>query len=171
MKNKLCWQSQASCQAVSIKTCQKREWTQGGEKSRSEKMGNIGRQALSSSQNPPRGQWALELSIPPSWHHLFQNAFLIPHFPLLFWLWVSLMIKFMCSAFLSVESIGPKMLSLSIETECRMVWGPTTWDSWEDDLFRRVVINVLYLPFVLRERKLLITTFWPFDFGILNRHN
>lgn len=107
------------------------------------------------------------LLLAPSFPKCFSDSIL----SFSFWLWVSLMIKFMCSAFLPVESVGPKLLSLSIETECRMVWGPTTWDSWEDDLFICVVINVLYLPFVLGETKLLITTFWPFDFGILNRRN
>lgn len=84
-----------------------------------------------------------------------------------FWWWVSLMIKFMCSIFLSVESAGPKMLSLSIEIKCQMDLGQTTWDSWEGNLFISVMINVLRLPIVLGEMKLLVFTFWLFDFGTL----
>lgn len=170
MKNELCWQSQASCQAVPIKTCQKREWTQGGEKARSENGRSWERGPVFSTEPLRRAvgsRGVRSLLMVPDFPECLADS--TPSFS--FWWWVSLMIKFMCSIFLSVESAGPKMLSLTIEIKCQMDLGQTTWDSWEGNLFISVMINVLRLPIVLGEMKLLVFTFWLFDFGTLNRHN
>lgn len=99
MKNKLCWQSQASCQAVSIKTCQKRVdtgWRESQEwdNARHWEVGPV------FSTEPLRravgsrgvGSFCLTPSCP---ERLADSILCFP-----FWWQVSLMIKFMCSLFL-----------------------------------------------------------------------
>lgn len=93
MKNELCWQSQASCQAVPIKTCQKREWTQGGEKARSENGRSWERGPVFSTEPLRRAvgsRGVRSLLMVPDFPECLADS--TPSFS--FWWWVSLMIKY-----------------------------------------------------------------------------
>lgn len=50
------------------------------------------------------------------------------------------------------------------------IFGLPTWDSWENDWFPAVVINVLDVPFAPGETRQFVAIF-SFDFGTINRHN